>query len=184
VQVIAAYTTQAEITARIPEKNLEAFLFKATELGYYTTNSHLSIDDKSLGYLLHHVKKIAREDYLQKNAGKVMDASRRNASLAVQDELIEEDYAKRQIDADVRFSTVQLYLEQNPMIRKEVRANHDLTSYHLPFGKSMRIAFASGWTYFLNFVLFVAHYWMFILLALMAWVATKYYKERKAAGVI
>jgi hypothetical protein len=62
---VSIYTTNADITARTPSKNLEAFLFDASDIGYFTSSSQLDIDDKSLDYLASHLKQENRVQFLQ-----------------------------------------------------------------------------------------------------------------------
>ena len=104
--------------------------------------------------------------------------------VGTKDEAIENEIAKRQIDADVNYSVVHLNLCQNPLVRKEMMANDAIEDYGLPFKKNLGNAFEAGWEAFLNVLLALAHLWMFILVAAFIWMLVKYYKHNRKNALI
>lgn len=151
--VVSTTAPHAEITARIPSQNLEAFMYAVADLGYYTGSSRLQVDDRSLLYLENALKQKARNEVLSRSP--VTAKSKPVAveqTIARKDEAIAQEIANRSIDADVAYSTVSLNLLQNPVVRKEVMADTNMEVYQLPFGKRLGNALADGWEYFLKVV--------------------------------
>jgi hypothetical protein len=180
--LISIYSTDADITARIPSNKLEDFLFRVADIGYFTSNSKMAIDDKSLDYLASHLKQQNRIQFLKSAGNKNIKGVASFGLLETKDEAIENEIAKRQIDADVKYSMVQLKLYQNPLVRKEIIVNDVIEDYKLPFSKNLGNAFNNGWNIFLNFILALTHLWMFIIAGIVVWITIKYYSKRK--GVI
>jgi hypothetical protein len=177
--VITAYTPHADITARIPSQHLEAFVYSMADLGYYTNSSKIDIDDKSLIYLENGLKQQSRVRSLSKpNAGNTKAVSTLQ-TIAINDQVIEQGISNRAIDADVHYSTVNLSLFQNPLVRKETIANYYITDYSLPFSKRVSNSLAAGWEYFLNFILVVCHLWMFIVSGLFLWISYRYWQQKR-----
>lgn len=179
LMVITAYTPQADITARIPSENLEAFMFAITDAGYFTNQRKMDIDDKSLAYLENSLKQKNRIEELSRTGTAKHKASPTLQTIALKDEAIEQGIANRAIDADVHYSTVSLSLFQNPLVRKEVVANYYISGYQLPFGKRLGNAFSEGWEYFLSFIVVLSHLWMFIMVAVLVWIAYKYGQKKR-----
>lgn len=177
--VITAVEPRADITARVPSHNLEAFLFSVADLGYFTTSTHLQVDDRSLSYLENTLKQENRTEVLAQPTAKPKTPSATLQTIAVKDEAIEQNIANRAIDADVNYSTVNLNLYQNAIIRKETVANPYLDNYDLPFWKRLGNALENGWEYFLSFVVAVAHLWMFIGAGVLVVMAYRYWQQKR-----
>jgi hypothetical protein len=171
---ISTFSPQANLTVRIPSQALEEFLFAVAGIGYYTGNSNLKIDDKSLAYLQNALKQKARTDVLASPPPKAIVPGNRQA-IAVKDEAIAQLIANKTIDADAAYSTVNLSLFQNALVRKETIANYVLRAYELPFGQRMQNALANGWDAFLNFVLLLSNLWVFVLIGLLGLLFYKYF---------
>jgi hypothetical protein len=178
LMVVTAYTPHSTITARIPSENLELFLHNIAELGYYTSSSQLDIEDKSLAFLENELKQKNRQHELSK-PGNTVKSLASLQSINVKDAMIEQNIANRAIDADVNYSLVNISLFQNSLVRKEVIANYILTGYELPFSKRLLNAIGSGWEMFLSFLLFLAHFWMFLLVAGIAWITYRYFQQNR-----
>lgn len=166
--VITAATPHAAITARIPSQNLEDFLFAVADLGYYTGSSRLQIDDKSLQYLENVLKQKNRSETLAQAPTNKKTSLAVPEIIAVKDEAIAQQMLNRSIDADVAYSTINLNLFQNPIVRRETIANSNVDDYRLSFWKRFGNAVAEGWEVFLSFIVALAHLWMFILLGAIA----------------
>lgn len=176
--VITTYTPQADITARIPSEYLETYLYNVSDLGFFTRNSNLHIDDRSLAYLENALKQKNRATALSHTVG-TKSVSSATTTIAVRDKAIEQQIANRAIDADVKYSTVTLSLFQNPLVKKEVIANYVIADYQLPFGQRLGNAIADGWQYFLAFVVAIANLWMFLLAGIVLLLSYKYWQKRK-----
>jgi hypothetical protein len=178
LMVITAYAPHAAITVRVPSENLELFLHNIADLGYYTSSSRLDIEDKSLAFLENELKQNNSQRELIK-PGNTVKALASMQSINVKDAMIEQHIANRAIDADVNYSLVNISLFQNSLVRKEVIANYILTGYELPFHKRLLNAIGNGWEMFLSFVLFLAHLWMFLLVAGIAWITYHYFHQSR-----
>ncbi|MCU7549078.1 DUF4349 domain-containing protein [Chitinophagaceae bacterium LB-8] len=176
--VISTVAPQADITARIPSENLEAFMYSVADLGYFTGSSQLNIDDRSLSYLENALKEKARTAVLSQTAIQKNKPSENIKTIALKDEAIEQQIQNRAIDADVKYSPVNLHLFQNSLVRKEVIANYIIADYQLSFGKRFSNAISDGWQYFQAFVLIMANLWMFILTAIVIYISFRYWKHK------
>ena len=177
VLIITAYTPSAVLTARIPTENLEDFIFAITDQSDFVYNASLDIEDKSLSYLSHQFQEKARTKALAIDTAKLPRRLTAVQAINISDEAINRDIARRQIDADVNYSTVSLHLTQNALIRKEVVVNNRLDEYHLPFAQRFQDALKAGAEFFLVFIVALSHFWVFILLALAAWLTWKFYRS-------
>jgi hypothetical protein len=181
---VSIYNTSADITARIPSKNLEDFLFQVSDIGYFTFSQTMDIDDKSLEYLSSHLKQENRMHFLKSVGNKNIKGATSYGLIDTKDEAIENEMAKRQIDANVKYSVVKLQLYQNPIVRKELITNDSLEDYGLPFSRNLSNALNAGWEMFQNFILALAHLWMFILGGMLIWFSLKHYRQSRSAAVV
>jgi hypothetical protein len=176
--IIATIVPHASIAVRMPSEHLEAFMFGVADLGYFTGSSNLHIDDKSLVYLENALKQKNRTEVLTMQGIQKSSSSKNLQVIQLQDEAIEQQIANRAIDADVRYSTINLQLFQNPVVRRDVIANYNLADYRLPFATLLRNALYDGWQYFLAFVLVLANLWMFLLGSIVILVFYRYFKQK------
>lgn len=161
--VVSGITPRAEVTVRVPSQNLEAFFYGAADLGYFTDQSTLHIDDRSLLYLENSLKQRARKESLA-NAPATKGSVQK--TIDVKDEMIQQLIANKTIDADAAYSAVDLRLFQNTIVRKETVANNAVADYELSFGHRLGNALNEGWSFFVTFFLALVHLWVFVLLAL------------------
>jgi hypothetical protein len=176
--VITSSTPHSDITARVPSENLEEFLYSVADLGYYTSTSRLSIDDKSLDYLDNVLKQKNRKEIISTPGIKTTTGSR-SQTLGIKDEIVDRYIENRMIDADAKYSVVNLSLFQNPVVRKEVIANYVMSDYQLSFGKRMGDALSNGWQYFLALAVMLANIWVFILAVLLGYFGFRYFQKKK-----
>ncbi|MEO5996505.1 MAG: DUF4349 domain-containing protein [Chitinophagaceae bacterium] len=179
ILAISSYTPSAEITIRVPAQNLEELMRGLAGLGYFTSSSKMDLTDKSLDYLATHLKQQNRTKALTLVNKKNPKDSARARLIITNDEIIEQEIAKRQINADVSYSTIQLRLHQNTLVKKEVIANYFITDYRLGFGKSVVNALSEGWEYFLGFIIILTHLWMFIIVAIIILIIFRYYRYKR-----
>jgi hypothetical protein len=177
--VITSITPQADIIVRVPAENLEAFLYGAADMGYYTSTSQLDIDDLSLHYLENVLKQQSRTTALTLPVAQPNKFSDNIITVAVRDEAIEQQIRNGFIDADVQYSSVHLTLFQNVLVRKEVIANNLLSGYQLPFSQRIGNAVNDGWMLFQGFVIVVAHLWIFILSGLLLYFSFRFWRRRQ-----
>lgn len=178
--VISTAAPQADVTVRVPSQNLEAFLFAVADLGCYTTNSNLKLDDRSLLYLQNALKQKARAEILGKApAAKTATVAAQQQALALSDQAVDHLISAKTIDADAAYSTVNLGFFQNAVVKRETIANYAVADYRLPFGQRLANALSGGWNAFLNFLLMLLQLWTFVLLALMAFAVYKTHRSKK-----
>ncbi len=173
--VISTHTPVADLTVRVLAENLESFLYAAKDLGYYTGSSNLQVDDRSLHYLENALKQKNRSGALTSPRASGSKAPTTLETIQVKDDAIDKFIANKAIDADASYSTVSLSLYQNAVVRKEVIANYVVSDYELPFGERLVNALGNGWEIFLNFLLTLMHFWLFIVLFILSWVGYRYY---------
>jgi hypothetical protein len=175
--VISASSPTADIIVRVPSGNLENFMYRVADLGYYTGSSHLHVDDKSLEFLQNSLKQRASNQVMHQ-----MPSKKSIASAKTTQEIMEQSIARqienRMINADVNYSLVSLKLFQNPVIRREVIANYVLSDYGLPLGQRFSNAISAGSGYFFDFLLAIVHLWMFLLAGILVYILYRY-SQRK-----
>lgn len=176
--VVTSYTPHAEIIARVPAYNLEDFMYSIANMGYFVLHSNMDTDDKSLDYLSNSLKQHNHQQFIQAGTNN-LNNSGRYQRMDVKDKVIDQEITNSQINANVAFSTVQLQLFQNPLVRKDVTVNTNTENYQLSFSKNLVNALSAGWNYFSNFVLLVANLWIFIFTAVTVRVIIRYYKIKR-----
>jgi hypothetical protein len=115
---------------------------------------------------------------LSGSSSKIKKASFTQA-IEVKDDVIENEIQNRSIDAEVNYSSIQLSLYQNTLVKKEVIANSDLAAYQLPFGRRLGNALSEGWNFFLNFLVAIAHLWVLLPVSLVIFVLYRTLNKRR-----
>ncbi|RYD51010.1 MAG: DUF4349 domain-containing protein [Sphingobacteriales bacterium] len=177
--LVEALEPQALLSVRIPAQNLDAFLFGATDKSLYPLSRSLDIDDQSLRYLENVLKVRNRTETLNNGSSKGLS---KNGRVAMGDEAIDQTLANRQIDADVRYSVVNLQLKQHPIIRKETVANTDISAYRLPAGKRFAMALGEGGRVFADVLFALLHLWVFILIGVGILMLYRFRKAKRRSG--
>ncbi|RYY97288.1 MAG: DUF4349 domain-containing protein [Chitinophagaceae bacterium] len=180
VQVLTAAHPAADLVVRVPSERLEEFVFAVSDRARFLHSSALDIDDRSLAYLEAYLRQQAREGFLKATPASVKGRGDERR-VALRDEAISQALAQRQIDRDVRWSTVRLALWQDPVLRREVRVNTDMDSYGPPFGARFLQGLGRGWSGFLTVLVGLAHLWPFLLVAAAAWLVYRAQPARKAS---
>ncbi|GAA4341222.1 DUF4349 domain-containing protein [Flaviaesturariibacter amylovorans] len=181
VQAVTVYHPGAELVVRVPSERLEEFVFAVSDRARFLHSSVLDIDDRSLAYLEAYLRQQNRQAYLEATPATVKGGGD-GRRVAVADEAITQAIRQRQINTDVRWSTVRLSLWQDPVLRREVRANTDMDAYGPSFGARLRSGLADGWNGFLVLLIGLAHLWPFLLLAAGAWLIYRAQLARKASA--
>ncbi len=184
LMVVSTFTPQADITVRIPSENLEDFMYSVTDMGYFIGSRKLHIDDKSLWYLENLLKQKNRTEVLSQPANNKRKTLTAHQTIEIKDEVTGQQINNRTVDADVKYSTVNLSLFQNPIVRKEIIVNYIISDYQLPFGQRFSNAIKDGWQYFLAFAIVLAHLWMFILLTIAILFTYKYLHQKRKLSML
>ena len=82
------------------------------------------------------------------------------------------------ISNDVKFSTVTLSFYQSDTILKEIVANDDPSAYDISLSKRMGLAFATGWAAFMDVLVVLINFWVFVPIGLCVWLGYRYYRKR------
>ena len=149
-------------------------------MGIYINSSKVDIEDHTLDYLSSKLKADNRRELVaQQKSGKVA-LKHSDDILAVKDDIVDKQISNLKTDIDVKYSTINLSFYQSDTILKEIIANDDPSAYNIPVSQRIGLAFASGWTIFMDIVIGLINFWMFILAALGIWMVYRYYTKRKA----
>lgn len=178
MRVISRYTPQANMEVRVPTHVLDTFLFTISKLGYYTGNTNMQVDDRSLAYFRNVRKQQVRTDALADQRHVKRNTKDMLRHVGVQDDMIDQQIDNKAIDYDVNFSVVKIDLFQNAVLRNEVMARTDFSAYSVPFTYQFKQALQSGWKLFQQMIIAVAHLWMLIILLPIGFVMMKWMRRR------
>jgi len=180
VMRVSAFNTIADMTVKIPADKIEDFLNSVSHMSMYVNVRRMNIEDKSLDYLSARMKLDNRKEFVAaQKTGKVVIKDP-NAVLNLKDDMVDGLIDNRKIDDAVKYSTISLSFYQSNTINKEIIANDDASSYHLPFWNSTVLAFGNGWFYFNQLLIILIDMWVFILIGAGAWLGWKIYKRKSA----
>jgi len=171
IEVITLFAPRAEITARIPVASVDSFLLQASTLSTETQSSLLHIEDKSLEY----AERELRQDIINNKSQQLQPRPAKKQfappSNSLQDSTISNMVRNEQINADARFSIVRLNLSQHPVVKKERRANDDLSGYNLSFPQRLAHALQNGAHVVLTLIVWLANAWLLLLIAAVGYFA-------------
>ncbi|MDF3078114.1 MAG: hypothetical protein K0S09_2003 [Sphingobacteriaceae bacterium] len=184
VLLVTSYSTQADITVKVPSEHMETFMNKVADMAVLVENRNMDIEDKSLDYLSNILKAENRDDVItQQEKPGTLKAKEAEQLLSIKDDKVDRTISNYRTKSDVEYSTVSLSFYQNNFISKEKVANPDLTVYRVPFTTNLKNGLESGWHAFEALLIAIAHLWAFILLAIMLWIGWKTYKAKQIAFV-
>jgi len=181
VMRISSFNTTADMTVKIPTEKLEDFLHTVSHMGIYVNQKTMDIEDKSLDYLASQMKLNSRKELVaQQKSGKLVikDA---NSVLDLKDGLVDEQINDKRIDDEVKYSVITLNFYESNTISKEVIANDDPSTYHLPFFSQLGMALQNGWFLFSELIIGLVNLWAIILSGAIVWILVRLYGKRKKA---
>jgi hypothetical protein len=168
--IVYTYSPTASISVRVPSENLHEFLFDVSSIGYLTDENTVDIKDKSLEFLQNKLK--------HENRKTIPAKTNTINNVRIKDEAADQLVANLAIDGDVRYSPVTIELYQNQIIKKEVVANHHISSYRLPFSTRIYTAMKNGIVIFETFTVMLLNLWAFILIGVVAYIVYRLYKKQ------
>jgi hypothetical protein len=175
---IAAFNTSAEMVVKVPSDKLEDFITKVSHMGIYVNISTMDIEDRTLDYLSARLKLQDRQELVsQQKQGKIRIKNPVDV-LTLKDDMVDAQIGNLKTDEAVKLSTVNLNFYQSDTILKETIANDDPSVYNIPMFQRIGLAFASGWSIFMDLLVGLINLWVFILVGIAAWATYKYYKKR------
>ena len=119
----------------------------------------------------------------QQKAGKVVIKNPANV-LALKDDMVDQQIGNKQIDDEVKNSTVSLSFYQSNTIYKETIANDDPSAYNLPFFKRLGGSIENGWSIFENVVLGLANLWVFVIAGIIVLIVIRHYRNKRPIIVV
>ncbi|MDB5150277.1 MAG: hypothetical protein JWQ57_4297 [Mucilaginibacter sp.] len=178
VKRVSAFSTNADMTVRVPSDKLEDYMTEVAYMGMYVTMRKMDIEDRTLDYLSEKLKLKNRQELVaQQKQGKVIIKNPVNVML-LKDDMVDQQIGNMRTDAEVKYSTIILSFYQSNTIVQETIANDDPSAYQLPFFKRLAIALSNGWGLFIEFMLGVANIWVFIVLAVVLWMLYRYSRRK------
>jgi len=170
VMRVSSFTTNADMTVKVPVEKVDEFLNTVSHMGIYVTQSRMDIEDKSLDYLSAQLKLNSRLDLVaRQKAGKVVIKDP-GAVLNLKDDLVDEQISNKKIDDEVKYSTISLEFYQSNTIYKEIVVNDDPSAYGLPFTSRMLNALNNGWQLLADLVVGLMNLWALIVCGIIVWV--------------
>lgn len=181
IKQVTVYNTTADMTVSIPSARLEDFMIRVGHMATLTINRKMDIANKTFDYLSSQLKANNRKDYVLKQEQNKVNTKNLDATLAVKDNMVDEQVNNLRTDAAVKYSVVVLSFYQNKSISKELIANDDPSAYYAPFFNRLNMALANGWYMFSEVILITVNLWMFLVAALGVWIGFKMYKRKYPA---
>ncbi len=172
--VVSSYQINSMITVRIPSEKLEDFMNVVAKLAILVNSRSVHVEDKTLDFIAANEKNKNRLEWLNKqnkNAAK-------KTELDVKNEQIDDAIAKKRIDLDVAYSTVDLTVYQSGVILKERIANTDLGNHRISFWSRVSYALGNGWGIFTDFLVGLANLWVFVVVVIATIFGIRYYRKR------
>ena len=170
VMRVSSFTTNADMTVKVPVEKADEFLNTISHMGIYVTERRMDIEDKSLDYLSAQLKLNSRLDLVaRQKTGRVIIKDP-NAVLNLKDDLVDEQISNRKIDDEVKYSTISLEFYQSNTIYKEIVVNDDPSAYGLPFVSRLVNALNNGWQLLADLVVGLMNLWALIVCGIVVWV--------------
>ena len=147
-------------------------------MGTYVNTSTMDIEDRTLDYLAAGLKLKDRQELInQQKQGKIK-IKNPNDVLSLKDNMVDAQVDNLRTDEAVKFSTINLNFYQSDNILKEIIANDDPSAYNIPMFQRIGLAFASGWSVFMDLLVGLINLWVFVLIGLGGWAIYRYCKKR------
>ena len=177
--LVSAFNTTANMTVKIPSDKLEDFVNQVNHMGIYINSSKMDVDDRTFDYLSAELKENNRNEFVnQQQKAEKITSKRAEELLKVKDDIVDKQVTNLKTDYDVKYSTVTLNFYQSDTILKEIVANDDPSAYDIPLSKRMGLAFATGWAAFMDVLVVLINFWVFVPIGLCVWLGYRYYRKR------
>ncbi|RVU01592.1 DUF4349 domain-containing protein [Mucilaginibacter limnophilus] len=170
VMRVAAYSTEADMTVKVPSEKLDEFMNKVGQMGTHVMARNMDIEDQSLIYLESQLKLNSRKELVtQQKKGRIKLKAPEDA-LIFKDALVDEQVNTRRIDDAVKYSVVSLNFSQNNTVMKEIIVNDDVSDYRGPFFSRLGLAMQAGINLFTDVIVGLADFWLFLLAGIIIWI--------------
>lgn len=164
--LVREYITKNQMQVRVPTEKLSDFLKQLNDKNIFLRERIITAEDVSTNIkmaelekqrMAKHKAQLSQQTNTIKNAEAVNENER---------ELIYQKINDLNLADELKYSTVEIYLSEpkSKISQVEIPNTKSLKNkYHGGFGYSIKEAFADGFYGFQQFLILVAHAWMFIL---------------------
>ena len=168
--LVREYITKNQMQVRVPTEKLSDFLKQLNDKNIFLRERIITAEDVSTNIkmaelekqrMAKHKAQLSQQTNTIKNAEAVNENER---------ELIYQKINDLNLADELKYSTVEIYLSEpkSKISQVEIPNTKSLKNkYHGGFGYSIKEAFADGFYGFQQFLILVAHAWMFILLGVL-----------------
>jgi hypothetical protein len=178
---VTVLNTTAEIVAKIAPNEMENFLTEVAQLGLYTKNSKLDIEDKSFDYLATKLKLQNQNELINNQKHQSANTKDPDNLLAFKNRMVDQRIGNEKIADSSKNSIVTLNLSENNIVTKEIVANDNLSDYNGSFSKRLSSSLGNGWSAFVASLIFIANFWVLVPVAIGAWLIIRRFKNKKPA---
>lgn len=178
LMLVSAFNTTADMTVKIPSEKLENFINQVSHMSIYINSSKMDIEDKTFDYLSTALKENNRLEFVsQQKKGRVIEKHPEDI-ISLKDDIVNKQISNLETDYAASYSTVTLNFYQSNTILKEIIANDDPSAYNIPMFQRIGLAFASGWSIFVDLIVGLTNLWVFILAGVSIWLGVRYYRKK------
>ena len=168
--LVREYITKNQMQVRVPTEKLSDFLKQLNDKNIFLRERIITAEDVSTNIkmaelekqrMAKHKAQLSQQTNTIKNAEAVNENER---------ELIYQKINDFNLADELKYSTVEIYLSEpkSKISQVEIPNTKSLKNkYHGGFGYSIKEAFADGFYGFQQFLILVAHAWMFILAGIL-----------------
>lgn len=181
VKIVTSCKPAVDLSVRVPTDSLENFLLTIQNDNSGVAEMTYSVTDETLNYKENNLRNDLRQRYLSRRAG----AKTLSDSQAVEtaDQAVAQIIANDRINTDVAYSSVDLKFNQSSILKKEVVANTDLTSFQLPFSVRFSEALSTGFESLMSLLIGIVQFWWVAIVGLLCWIAFRQYRGQKKSGL-
>jgi hypothetical protein len=164
VKKLTVFNTNADMTVKVPSDFIEAFMDSVNHLSTYVDTRSMDIEDRTIDYAAEVLKTDNRERSVKLREKIKPTHKGADSILSIADNIVDRKISNLRTEQAVAYSTVTLNLYENNVVKAEIVANEDLSSYNLPVLKRIGLALSTGWFYFSELVIGLLHLWPFLII--------------------
>ncbi len=168
--LVREYITKNQMQVRVPTEKLADFLKQLNDKNIFLRERIITAEDVSTNIKMAELEKqrmAKHKAQLSQQANTIKNAEAVNEN---ERELIYQKINDLNLADELKYSTVEIYLSEpkSKISQVEIPNTKSLKNkYHGGFGYSIKEAFADGFYGFQQFLILVAHAWMFILAGIL-----------------
>ena len=168
--LVREYITKNQMQVRVPTEKLSDFLKQLNDKNIFLRERIITAEDVSTNIKMAELEKqrmAKHKAQLSQQANTIKNAEAVNEN---EREFIYQKINDLNLADELKYSTVEIYLSEpkSKISQVEIPNTKSLKNkYHGGFGYSIKEAFANGFYGFQQFLILVAHAWMFILAGIL-----------------